>query len=99
MQNKDKVDGKAIASLIVSLVSLCSCCFWYMSIILGVIALILGVLSLSKTNRKQEDAAIAGIVIGGVGIALGVFVGIMYVVMLNNYSAAELALATNAFMG
>ena len=95
MQN-DNVNIKSIASLIVSIFSICCCCFWYMSIILGVVALILGVLALNDKNQAQEDSAIAGIVVGAVGIALGVFVGIMYVVMLNNYSQAEVAMLANS---
>ena len=63
----------AIISLVCGILAvLCMCCGWF-GIILGVAAVVLGILSI----KKEEDAkgmAIAGIVCGGIGLLVAVIV-------------------------
>ncbi len=63
----------AIISLVCGILAvLCMCCGW-LGIILGVAAVVLGIISINK----QEDAkgmAIAGIVCGGIGLLIAIIV-------------------------
>ena len=63
----------AIISLVCGILAiLCMCCGWF-GIILGVAAVVLGILSI----KKEEDAkgmAIAGIVCGGIGLIVAIIV-------------------------
>ena len=82
MQDQWKANGKAIVSLILSILSILCCCVWYVSLILGVIGLILGILGYRDENPNQKDVAIAGIVIGATGIALGVATAVISIFIM-----------------
>lgn len=60
--------GMAIASMVCGIVSIVICCCEYVSIPLGIIAVVLGVLSIKK-GEGGRGMAIAGIVCGGVSLA------------------------------
>ena len=60
--------GMAIASMVCGSVSVVICCGEYVSIPLGSIAVVLGVLSIKK-GQGGKGMAIAGIVCGGVALA------------------------------
>ena len=61
----------AIISLVCGIVSLvCSCCGW-LSIILAVAAIVLGIISINK-QENAKGMAIAGIICGGVGLVIAV---------------------------
>lgn len=70
-ESGSKVFG--IISLVCGILGLlCSCCGWF-GILLGVAAVVLGILSINK----QEDAkgmAIAGIVCGGIGLLIAIII-------------------------
>lgn len=85
METHNKPNGKAIASLVVSCVSVINCCVWYLAILCAVVGIVLGILALRGDNKRQQELAVAGIVIGGVGLALGIVVAVLYILM---YSAA-----------
>lgn len=70
MQEK-KTNVKAILSLVLSCLSLVCCCVWYMGMLFGLAAIILGIVSLRDTRFEKSDMAVAGIVVGSVGFALG----------------------------
>lgn len=89
MQGNDTANIKAIISLILSILSVVCCCFWYVSLVMGVIAVVLGILGLRSDNPNQKDAAIAGIVVGAVGFALAVSVAVMYIMVLSGVSAGS----------
>ncbi len=78
---KNKINGKGIASLIVACLSILCCFSWQISIVLGTVAIILGVMGMRDANKKYEDTAIAGIVVGAVAVALGVCIAIMTIYM------------------
>ena len=70
----------AIISLVCGIVSLvCSCCRW-LSIILAVAAIVLGIISINK-QENAKGMAIAGIVCGGVGLVIAVALLIFGAVM------------------
>ncbi len=81
---QNKTNGKAIASLSLSCLSIVCSCTWYLSIALGVLGVVFGILALRGENENQRDVAIAGIVVGAVGLALAVTVAVLYIML---YSA------------
>ena len=92
MQENHKTNIPAIISLILSILSIICCCIWYISLVMGIVAVVLGVLT---NNPNQKDAAIAGIVVGAVGFALAVSVAVMYIMILSGVSGT----ATTAALG
>lgn len=84
MQDDWKPNVKALASLGLSCLSLVCCVQWSFSLELAVAAIVLGILALRDENDNQEDAAIAGIVIGAVGLLLAVAVALLYIRITNN---------------
>ncbi len=84
METNNKLNGKAIASLIVSCVSILNCCVWYLAILSAVVGIVLGILALRDGSKRQEDLAVAGIVVGGVGLSLGIVIAVLYIML---YSA------------
>lgn len=63
--------GLAIASLVLGILAIVTCLVWYIGIVLGVLAIVFGAASVKKQGRKK---AIAGIVTGGIGIALSLLI-------------------------
>lgn len=85
MNTYNRPNGKAIASLVVSCISVLNCCMWYLAILCAVVGIVLGILALRDDNKKQQDLAVAGVVVGGVGLALGIVIAVLYIMI---YSAA-----------
>lgn len=83
METRDRVNGKAIASLIVSCISVINCCIWYLAILCAVTGIVLGVLALRDGSNKQQDLAVAGIVVGGVGLALGIVTVVLTIMIMS----------------
>lgn len=71
MQENKKASGLAIASMVCGIVSIVLCCIWYISIILAIVAVVLGVINNVK-GLGGKGMAIAGIVTGAIGIILAV---------------------------
>jgi len=61
--------GWAIASLVLGVISITSCCFYVLSLIFGIAAIVTGVMALRKEGGGK-GIAIAGIVTGGIGLLL-----------------------------
>lgn len=59
--------GFAIASMVCGIISLVCCCLIWLSLVLGIAAVVLGVIAL-KSNCSGKGMAIAGIITGGIGI-------------------------------
>lgn len=70
-QPKKKKNGLGIAALILGIISLISCCCFWLSIILGVVSIILGIISLAQ-KEDTKGFAIAGIVLGAMGVVITV---------------------------
>ena len=63
--------GMAIGSMVCGILSLVCCCFDYLSVILAIVALVLGIIVLVK-KQGGKGMAIAGIVCGGIGFIFGI---------------------------
>ena len=63
-----KINGKAVVSLILSCLSVLCCFAWYLAIIVGMIGVVLGIIAYRESEGGQRDLAIAGIIVGAVGI-------------------------------
>lgn len=61
--------GMSIASMVVGICSIVLCCFWYLAIPCGIVAVVLGVIGLKK---HKNGMAIAGLVCGIIGTILGI---------------------------
>ena len=61
--------GMSIASMVCGILSVVCCCMGWFSRILGIIAIVFGILSL-KNNYGGREMAIAGIATGSCGVAL-----------------------------
>lgn len=59
--------GFSVASMVCGIVSLLCCCVWFFSVILAVVAIVLGIISL-KNGYEGKGMAIAGLVTGGITI-------------------------------
>ena len=69
--------GKATASLILGILSILFTVLSLVASILGILAIVFGLLSLKSTGRGK---AIAGIITGSIGLALGIlFIGVLFV--------------------
>ncbi len=62
--------GMAIASMVLGILSIVACCYWYLALICGIAAIVLGILH----NKKNGSCgmSIAGIVCGIIGVVLTV---------------------------
>ncbi len=73
-------NGMAIGSLICGILSLICCCCGWMSVILGIVAIILGVLS-KKGEGKMSGMALGGVICGAVGAGLALISAILSIAM------------------
>lgn len=68
---KDGGHGLAIASLVVGIISILSCCCIYLSVILGVVGVVLAIISKSKSSTgKMETMALIGMILSIIGLVL-----------------------------
>ncbi len=67
--------GMAIASMVLGIVSVALCLYWFLSIPAGIVAIVLGVLA----RRKGVGAgmALAGIITGAVGFVFGLVIVVL----------------------
>lgn len=61
--------GFSITSLVCGIFSILCCCFVWFSVILGIVAVVFGVIAL-KNNYDGKGMAIAGLITGGLGILI-----------------------------
>ena len=83
-ENKDE-KGFSIAALIFGIVAILLSCIWYVSLISGILAIILGILGIKSSKR---GLSIAGIITGVIGIILMVIIYVAVIILgltiLNN---------------
>lgn len=72
METNNRPNTKAIASLVMSCISVLNCCLWQLAILCAVIGIVLGIIALREENPRQKDLAVAGIVVGAVGLTLSI---------------------------
>lgn len=84
MQQNRQTNAKAIASLVLSCASMICCMQWSISLVMAVLGIVFGILGLRDDNQNQEDAAIAGIVVGVAGVILAIVVAVLLIKITNN---------------
>lgn len=77
--------GMAIAAMVLGILSIVLCCLWYIAIPAGLIAVILGALSMKDPSSKAF--AITGIITGIIGLVIG----ILWIVFIGALVAAASA--------
>ncbi len=73
VQQSKKTNGLAVASLICGILSLVCCCCGYLTLPLGIAAIILAICS-RKGDAKMSGLAIAGLVCGIIGATIGLLI-------------------------
>ena len=63
----------------------------------GVLGIVFGILGLRDDNPNQEDAAIAGIVVGVAGVILAIVVAVLLIKITNNSSMQHLEQTASFF--
>jgi hypothetical protein len=74
-------EGLAVASLVLGILSVLLFCFWYFGIVCAILAIIFGVIG---KNSIQRGMAIAGIVLGAIGLAIDLLIPVLAVAMLSS---------------
>ncbi len=77
---QQSADGFAVTSLVTGILTIVLCWFWPLALILGVLALVFGLISY---NKRRSGMALAGAICGGVGILL-MIIFIIFVVAVTN---------------
>ncbi len=67
--------GMAIAALILGIVSVALCLYWFIALPAGIAAIVLGVLA--RKRGVGAGMALAGIITGSIGAVLGLIIGIL----------------------
>lgn len=71
--------GMAIAALVLGIVAITTALLWFISIPAGVLAIVLGALSLKSAGRRK---AIAGVVTGSIGVTLTIlFIALAFIAL------------------
>ena len=73
--------GLAIASMVLGILSLLCFCAWYISLPLGVIAIVLGVIAKNQADRGQAGGrgmALAGLICGSIAVLLAIILLVIY---------------------
>lgn len=67
--------GMAIAAMVVGIVSVALCLYWFLSIPAGIVAVVLGVIA--RRRGVGAGMALAGIITGAIGFVLGLVILIL----------------------
>ncbi|WP_329401976.1 DUF4190 domain-containing protein [Streptomyces melanogenes] len=82
------LNGFGTTALVLGIISVVLFCMWGLGIILGILALVFGFLGRGRAKRGQATnggQALAGIILGAVGIVVsGVFLGLMIWAVVND---------------
>ncbi|MER6013680.1 DUF4190 domain-containing protein [Streptomyces bluensis] len=84
-------NGMGIASLILGIIAAVGFCMWPLAILLGVLAVIFGVIGRAKAGRGEATnpgQALAGIICGAAGIVLGVLAFVLIVAVSDDSAGA-----------
>jgi hypothetical protein len=85
MNNKENKIVSHIVSLVLGIMSIVTLFFWYISIPSGITAIVLGINSYKKHEKK---VGLAGMITGivGVSICLLIYITLVILVILENYN-------------
>jgi hypothetical protein len=76
----NKPQGLAIGALVCGILSIVLFCFWFISIPLGIVAIILGIIGRGKAQRGEaggEGLAKTGMILGVAGLALSLLITVL----------------------
>lgn len=81
--------GFSIASLVLGILSVCTCCcccgIFFLPLICGILAIVFAVISMKKApDKKMPGIAIAGIILGAIGILLSILLFAFSLVMFTS---------------
>ncbi|MER7520200.1 DUF4190 domain-containing protein [Streptomyces sp. NPDC126499] len=85
-------NGMGTAAMVLGIIAVAGFCFYGLGAILGILALIFGVIGLKKANRGEatnRGMAIAGIVLGAIGTLVGAVVGFLLWAVATNPDAFD----------
>ncbi|MEU0135496.1 DUF4190 domain-containing protein [Streptomyces sp. NPDC006296] len=86
-------NGLGIAALVLGIIAVVGFCMWGMGIILGVLALIFGIIGRGRAKRGEATnggMALAGIILGSVSIVISaVFLGFLIWAVANDESGSD----------
>ena len=85
MEGTKKGIASGISALVLGIISILSALFYYISLPTGILAIVLGAISMRKIESKTGKA---GMITGIVGVSLCVFIYIsmtLIILMSNNY--------------
>jgi hypothetical protein len=74
--------GLAIGALVCGIISIVSVCVWFLSIPLGIVAVILGIVGKGKAQRGEaggQGLAKAGLTLGAIGVVLSLVLHIAFI--------------------
>jgi hypothetical protein len=86
-----KTNVKAILSLVFGCLSIVCCCAWYIGMLFGLAAIVLGIFAQRDNFAPKSDLAIAGIVVGAVGFALGIAVAVCYILIYDGVASGAVS--------
>ena len=69
-----------ISSLVLGIISICTCIFYYISLPTGILAITFGSINIHKTGSK---IAKAGLVTGIVGVCLCIFLYVSMIILIS----------------
>ncbi|GAB2759390.1 DUF4190 domain-containing protein [Streptomyces bullii] len=75
-------NGLGTAGLVLGIIAAAGFCLWPLAIVLGVLALIFGIIGRQKATRGEATnpgQSLAGIICGAVGLALGIGMGVLVI--------------------
>ncbi|MGY1497214.1 DUF4190 domain-containing protein [Streptomyces sp. QTS52] len=95
------MNGMGTASLVVGIISAVFFCLWPLAIILGILAVVFGLIARGRVRRGQATnagQALAGIICGGVAIVLAVAVGVLIIAFGEEGSANDIDGSYSTFL-
>ncbi|WP_371662870.1 DUF4190 domain-containing protein [Streptomyces sp. NBC_00280] len=95
------MNGMGTASLVVGIVSAVFFCLWPLAIILGILAVVFGLIARGRARRGQATnggQALAGIICGGVAIILAVMFGVLIIAFGDEGSADDIDGSYSTFL-
>ncbi|GAA3890885.1 hypothetical protein GCM10023084_49360 [Streptomyces lacrimifluminis] len=95
------MNGLGTASLVVGIVSAVFFCLWPLAIILGILAVVFGLIARGRARRGQATnagQALAGIICGVAGIILAIVLGVVVIVFDEEGSANDLDGSYSTFL-
>jgi hypothetical protein len=82
--DRGRTNGRAVASLVLGIVSIPTCLFWPVSVVLGILAIVIGTMAkhdIAKGGYTNAGQAKAGVICGIAGITLSILL-IVAVILL-----------------